>query len=56
MVDWTHNFSAFQNSTKTMERDFLLRQKVIKMEQIKEESKAHNILEAEMQVEEWQLM
>lgn len=35
-----------------MERDVLLRQKFIKMEQIEDESKTLNILEAEVQVEQ----
>lgn len=35
-----------------MERDVLLRQKFIKMEQIEDKSKTLNILEAEVQVEQ----
>ena len=35
-----------------MERDVLLRQKFIKMEQIEDESKTLNILEAEVQVKQ----
>lgn len=35
-----------------MERDVLLRQKCIKMEQIEDESKTLNILETEVQVEQ----